>query len=889
MKSAKFNVFGMSCAACSQAITKTLSALKGVQKVQVSLLTNSMVVGYNPDIIDIQSIKDAVLSLGYNAEVQEKEKKVQNVVKNDSTSLKWRLFFSIIFLLPLFYLSMGPMLHIPLPPFFRGAENAISLAFTQFLLSIVVAMINSSFFKKGFGAIVKMHATMDSLIAIGSLSSIVYGVYSIYKLTYLGGGNVPQSSINAVLHNLYFESSSTILTLVTLGKYMESIAKKKTTKAIAQLMKLKPDIATVIRDSKEVKIPYEQIKEGDIVCIKAGERLPVDGIVVEGYGLLDESAITGESFLQEKREKDSVVSATMNMQGYFRFSATKVGSETTLAKIIDLVKEASDSSAPIAHLADKVSSIFVPLVLLLSLTSFCIWFFAFKDFAQAFSSAISVLVISCPCALGLATPTAIMVGMGRCARGGILIKSGDALESFHKIKVLALDKTGTITEGRPTVSSITSFSQDIKEEELLSFAYSIEEKSSHPIAFSIIEEAKKRNIKKLQVENFESIAGLGVKGEIAGRLIVIGNQKMLSQEGFSIKDDMCANVKDNVTPLFVAIENKDAILTEKDAKKSVVGLICIQDKILTSARLAISDLKNMGIKPIMLTGDNSVVANTIAKEVGIDDVFATLMPIEKANKIKKLKEGGSLVAMVGDGINDAPSLALADVGIAVGRGQDIAIEAADIILMKRGLYSLVNAVSLSRMVMRVIKQNLFWALFYNGLCIPIAMGALYPFFGIMLSPSIAALAMSFSSVSVVLNALKINRFKEKKIESDTCPLVAKNNNATNEENDASLKGDIKESSMEKAEDNRINGGIDDSIDSIGGENMKSVFFVEDISCNHCASNIQRAISSTSALKGAKVNISVEKRTVTVEHGNNVTADIIMNAIKVAGYHPLQRE
>jgi len=887
MKNAKFDVFGMSCAACSQAITKTLSSLKGVQKVQVSLLTNSMVVKYNPDVVDIQKIKEAVMSLGYKAEVQEKE--VQNMVENDAKSLKLRLFFSIIFLLPLFYISMGPMLHIPLPFFLKGAENALALAFTQFLLSIVIAMINSSFFKKGFGAIVKMHATMDSLIAIGSFSSIVYGIYSIYKLAYLGSTGAMPSLIEATLHNLYFESSATILTLVTLGKYMESIAKKKTTKAISHLMELKPDIATVIRDSIEVKIPYEQIKEGDIVCIKAGERLPVDGVVVEGYGLLDESAITGESFLQEKKEKDSVVSATMNMQGYFRFRATKVGSETTLAKIIDLVKEASDSSAPIAHLADKVSSIFVPLVLLLSLASFCIWLFAFKDFAQAFSSAISVLVISCPCALGLATPTAIMVGMGRCARAGILIKSGDALESFHKIKVLALDKTGTITEGHPTVSSITSFSQDIGEEELISLAYSIEEKSSHPIAFSIIEEAKKRNIKKLQVENFESIAGLGVKGEVEGRLVVIGNQKMLAQEGFTIKDDMCANIKENATPLFIAIEDKKDLINEtKDAKKSIAGLICIQDKILKGASIAISDLKNMGIRPIILTGDNEVVANTIGKEVSVDEVFATLMPLEKANKIKELKETGSLVAMVGDGINDAPSLALADVGVAVGRGQDIAIEAADIILMKRGLSSLVNAISLSRLVMRVIKQNLFWALFYNALCIPIAMGVLYPFFGLMLSPSIAALAMSFSSLSVVLNALKINRFREKKIEDDACPIASKNN-APKEEITSILKDNMKKTSIEKANDNEVDDTISDKIDDNGGENMKSVFYVEDIACNHCAASIQRAITSTSALKSVKVNISVEKRTVTVEHDTNVTADIIMKAIKVAGYHPIQRE
>jgi len=829
MREDSFNVFGMSCAACSSSIEKAISKLDGIKKVHVSLLTNSMKVSYEPNLINVEKISETVTSLGYKAILKgsgEISKKIPEE-KDDSQHLKKRLIFSIIFTLPLLYISMGGMLGFPIPYFLRGNGNAISFAFTQFLLSLIVAIINQSFFIKGFFAIGKRHPTMDSLIAIGSASSILYGVFSIYRLIYCDPFS---SEIDIIIHFLYFESSATILTLVTLGKYMESLAKKKTTNAIKSLIELAPETANVIRDGKTITIPYEKILVGDIVCVKEGERVPCDGVLFEGIALLDESAVTGESVPVEKKKGDNVISASINCRGFFTFRATHVGEDTTLSKIISLVKEAADSSAPIANLADKVSSVFVPVVIITSLFSFIFWLLLVQDFTVAFSIGISVLVISCPCALGLATPTAIMVGMGRSASLGILIKSGDALESFHKVNTMVFDKTGTITEGKPRVNSVKSFSNLFSEEDILSFAYSIEEKSSHPIAFSIINEAKLRNIKKLEVKDFESTVGKGIRGKIGNKTILIGNIKFMRD----FKCDNTIDVED--TSLFVAI-------FEGEEQGKIIGMISISDKIKEDAASSIVELKALGIKPIMLTGDNENVAMKVGKEVGIDAVFASCMPSDKAHIIDNLKKDG-IVAMVGDGINDAPSLAKADVGIAIGNGQDIAIEAADIILMNGNLQTLVNALRLSKYVMKIIKENLFWALFYNSLCIPIAAGVLLPF-GIHLSPSFAALAMSFSSVSVVLNALRINAFK----------------------------GNIGHCAFLPSES--INNKLEDS----GGSGMK--FFVEDISCKHCVARIEKALSEK--LPSAKVKIDLESKTVEVEGVSN--AEQVMTIIKEAGYTP----
>jgi len=882
----KFDVSGMSCAACSRAITKTVTALKGVKNANVSLLSNSMTVTIDPSFVTPEQIIEAVSGLGYGAREKTEENKItsnNSSIIDESSALRKRLIFSCIFALPLFYLSMGAMLRLPIPSFFKGSQNALALAFTQFLLSITVAIINHSFFIKGFKGLAKMHASMDSLIAIGSSSSVIYGIFSIYKMAYLHA-TTPFPETNALLSqimsDLYFESSATILTLVTLGKYMESLAKNKTRKSITGLMELSPQVARIWKDGKEVEVPYDNIAVGDIVCVKAGERLAVDGIVCEGVALLDEAAITGESMPVEKTVGSSVISASINIQGYFRFKATKVGKDTTLAKIIALVQEAADSSAPIAHLADKVASVFVPSVILLSLSTFFVWLFATGSFQASFSSAISVLVISCPCALGLATPTAIMVGMGRSARSGVLIKSGDALEAFHKANILAIDKTGTITEGLPTVETVQSFSQVHTEDDLLRIAYSIEEKSSHPIAFSIVTEAKRRNLEseKYTVDAFESRMARGLVGKIADSLYFIGNTKMMQEEGVkvdaSLLSQLSEKVRNAVTPIFIAEAN------EKTNEKKLIGLITISDKLKADAKEAIAHLKELKIIPIMLTGDRAEVAKSVGLQVGIEEVFSSLMPDEKTAVIKQKKDEGNLVAMVGDGINDAPSLMLADVGIAIGKGQDIAIEAADIILMNNNLITLVNAFRLSHFVMKIIKENLFWALFYNSLCIPVAMGVLYPFFAIRLAPSLAAVAMSFSSVSVVLNALRINGFKELKGKGVSCA-YSEREVQTSEKMSCSQSVQTTKSETDdmKASDMTLN-----SV-SLGGGSMNSVFFVEDISCKHCAGRIEKALKENEHLKNATINISVEEKTVNVQHGDEISSNDVQKIIQDAGYTP----
>ena len=849
MKTTYFDVFGMSCAACSGAIKKTISTLEGVRDVNVSLLSNSMSVVHNEQLVSAKQIEEAVAKAGYRAVQKGAEPKEKTIASEESSLLKKRLMFSLIFTIPLFYLTMGGMVGLPIPNFFKGDGNALIFAFTQFLLASIVALINNSFFKKGFYGLVKGHATMDSLIAIGSSSSIIYGIFSIYKMAYLYGCGMQDGKIHHIMMELYFESSATILTLVTLGKYMESLAKAKTTKAIASLLHLTPDTAIVLRDGVECQVQYKEINVGDIICIKAGDRLPVDGILVEGCGLLDEAAITGESMPKEKNIGESVVSASINLQGYFRFRATKVGDDTMLSKIIALVKEASDSSAPIAHVADKVSSIFVPSVIVLSLLSFVVWYL-FAGFSSAISASISVLVISCPCALGLATPTAIMVGIGKAAKLGILIKSGDALEAFQKVKKIAFDKTGTITEGKPNIEAIYSFSENFSKEELLQIAYSIEEKSSHPIAFSIISEAERLNIQKKDVESFKNYIAKGVEGKIDGELFVIGNLKMMEEMGISLDSNYASYLNEAITPLFIGF-------AQDGRNFSIIGLITIKDKIKANAQNIIAELEGFGVHSIMLTGDCEVVAKNIASEAGIKEVYFSLMPDEKTAIIKQLKQNGEIVAMVGDGINDSPSLATADVGVAIGAGQDIAIESASIILMNSSLFTLLNAYRLSQFVMKIIKQNLFWALFYNALCIPVAMGALYPSFGIKLFPSLAALAMSFSSVSVVLNALRINMFREKKAKLSACKIDMPN--------------------VEEM----------DRVANDGGEKVKIVFFVEDISCKHCVARIESALRGDSRLHGAKISVSLEEKLVCVE-GSDATPEEIASVIKEAGYKPLLR-
>ncbi len=660
--------------------------------------------------------------------------------------MKNRLIYSLIFTIPLFYISMGHMMGWPLPSGLLGMENAMIFAFTQFLLLIPIVVINRNYFKTGFKTLFQGSPNMDSLIAIGSGAAIVYGIYAIYKISF-GLGHMDMEMVDKYMMDLYFESAGTILTLITLGKTMEARAKGKTSDAIKKLMNLAPKTARVERNGKEMQIPVGEVKEGDCVIIKAGESVPVDGVVLEGVSTIDESALTGESIPVEKHIGDSVIGATVNKSGYLKVTATKVGDNTTLAQIIRLVDDATSSKAPIAKLADKVSGVFVPAVITIAIIATVGWLIAGYSFEFALSIGISVLVISCPCALGLATPTAIMVGTGRGATNGILIKSAEALEIAHKIDTVVLDKTGTITQGKPVVTV-----DGIEKDKLLQTAYSIEKLSEHPLADAIVENAKEKNLASMEVKQFAQMPGQGLSGVIGGKKCLAGNRRMMDANHISsaelfVKGDELATA--GKTPLYFAVEGK------------LLGIIAVADVVKPTSRQAIEELTDMGIEVVMLTGDNEKTAKAVQKQVGVSRVVAEVFPQDKEKEIRRLQEAGKKVAMVGDGINDAPALARADVGIAIGAGTDIAIESADFVLMKSDLVDVSTAIQLSKAVIRNIKQNLFWAFIYNIIGIPIAAGVFYTAFHLKMNPMLGALAMSFSSVFVVSNALRLRFFKAK--------------------------------------------------------------------------------------------------------------------------------
>ncbi len=759
MKKESFDITGMTCSACANRIEKTVKKVPGMQEVSVNLLKNSMVVSYDESVADTRTIIQAVEKAGYGAashtNVQESKSKdtstqKKSVEQEQYKAMKKRLILSLIFTVPLFYISMGHMFGWPLPDGLLGMENAMIFAFTQFLLLIPIVFINSNYFKVGFKTLFQGSPNMDSLIAIGSGAAIVYGIYAIYKIAY-GMGHMDMHMVDQYMMDLYFESAGTILTLITLGKTLEARAKGKTSDAIKKLMNLAPKTARVERDGKEIQIPVEKVREGDCVIIKAGESVPVDGVVLEGASTIDESALTGESIPVEKHIGDSVIGATVNKSGYLKITATKVGDNTTLAQIIRLVDDATSSKAPIAKLADKVSGVFVPTVITIALIATIAWLIAGYSFEFALSIGISVLVISCPCALGLATPTAIMVGTGRGATNGILIKSAEALEIAHKVDTVVLDKTGTITQGKPVVTDIIAI-DGITQDKLLHIAYSIEKLSEHPLADAIVENAKAKNVTSLEVDTFAQIPGQGLSGVIDGQKCLAGNRRMMeanavnSPKLFSKGDELATAGK---TPLYFAMEGR------------MLGIIAVADVVKPTSRQAIEELTDMEIEVVMLTGDNEKTAKAVQKQVGVSRVVAEVFPQDKEKEIRRLQESGRKVAMVGDGINDAPALARADVGIAIGAGTDIAIESADFVLMKSDLVDVSTAIQLSKAVIRNIKQNLFWAFIYNIIGIPIAAGLFYTAFNLKMNPMLGALAMSFSSVFVVSNALRLRLFKAK--------------------------------------------------------------------------------------------------------------------------------
>ena len=835
----KFNVTGMTCSACSASVEKAVKKLEGINFVSVNLLTNSMVVHYNEEVIDENNIIEAVTSAGYGASVFSKNKNEIKVsdkmrVEDEIKEMKKRLIISFAFLIPLMYISMGHMMGLPLPSFLSGLENAISYGMTQFLLALVIVYVNRKYYQVGFKTLFKGSPNMDTLIAIGSSAAMVYGIFAIYRMGY-GLGIQDFELVEKYHMDLYFESAAMILTLITLGKYLEKKSKGKTSEAITKLMDLAPKTATILRNNKEVIVPIEEVLKDDIVIVKPGESIPVDGVIIQGSSSIDQSAITGESIPVEKNIGDKVIAATINKNGYFKFKAEKVGDDTTLAQIISLVEDASSSKAPIAKLADKISGVFVPIVISISIISTIVWLLVGKSFEFSLSIGIAVLVISCPCALGLATPVAIMVGTGKGAENGILIKSAEALETAHKIQTVVLDKTGTITEGKPKVTEIV-VNSNINKNELLKIAASIEKPSEHPLADAIVEKAKKENITLLDVDNFISITGKGIKAEINNKIYYAGNLSLMKENNIDYsKFQKVINdlAKKGKTPLCFS---DDSIL---------FGVIAVADTIKPTSKKAIEEFKNMGINIVMLTGDNKNTAEAIRKELNIDKIIAEVLPQDKEKEVRKIQESGKKVAMIGDGINDAPALARADVGIAIGAGTDIAIESADIVLMKSDLLDGVTTIKLSKAVIKNIKENLFWAFFYNAIGIPLAAGVFYNILGWKLNPMFGAFAMSLSSVCVVSNALRLKLFK------------VYDKNIINEEKF--------ENEFEEGED----------------EEMKKIVKVDGMNCSHCQAKVESALSALDGVSEAKVNLKKKIAVVTLE--KEVNDDTLLKAVNDAGF------
>jgi P-type Cu+ transporter len=752
----KFSVTGMTCSACSASVEKSVKKVSGVNSVIVNLLGNSMNVEYDSEVTNNDEIISSVVSAGYNAsifikgsQVKESDKK-ENKLETELKEMKLRIIVSFVFLIPLFYIAMGHMLKFPLPDFLHGTKNALTFAFVQFLLVLPITYVNRKYYQIGFKTLFKGHPNMDSLIAIGSGAAIVYGIFAIFQIGY-GLGHEDMDLVMTYSMDLYFESAATILALITLGKFLEARSKGKTSEAISKLMDLAPKTAAVVRNGVETEIPLEEVIIDDIIVVRPGQSIPVDGVIIEGSSAVDQSALTGESIPVEKNVGDKVIGATINKSGYFKFKAQKVGDDTTLAQIIQLVEDANSSKAPIAKLADKISGIFVPAVIVIAIVSTIVWLLTGASFDFALSIGIAVLVISCPCALGLATPVAIMVGTGKGATNGILIKSAEALEIAHKIGTVILDKTGTITEGKPKVTDIY-MAEGIAETEFIQIAASIEKPSEHPLAEAILDHAKSKGVEIKEINDFKAISGRGIIAKIDNTTYYSGNAALMRENNLLAEDMLKKSdgfAEDGKTPLFFAREDK------------ILGIIAVADVVKPTSKKAIEEFKAMGIDVVMLTGDNAKTAEAIRKQLDINKVVAEVLPQDKESEVRRIQGTGKKVAMIGDGINDAPALARADVGIAIGAGTDIAIESADIVLMKSDLLDGVTAIQLSKATIKNIKENLFWAFFYNTIGIPLATGIFYSLLNWKLNPMFAAAAMSLSSVCVVTNALRLKLFKVK--------------------------------------------------------------------------------------------------------------------------------
>ena len=844
----EFNVTGMTCAACQANVERAVKKLSGVESVSVNLLNENMSVSFDEKEITDDKIINTVISIGYGASLRNNNKDEKSTIRSDWETkqsneqtkqklMKARLFSSVCFLIPLMYVAMGGMLGFPMPQFLTGTENILVNTLTQLILTVPVMIINKKFFISGFKALKHKAPNMDSLVALGSSASFIYGLISFYFMCY-GAGHSDFTLVHKYSHELYFESAAMILTLVTVGKYLETKSKAKTSDALGKLIDLAPKTANVIKNGVEITIPAEEVKTGDTLIIRPGESIAVDGIIIEGNGSIDQSSVTGESIPVDKEKNDTVISATINKNGTFKMVATKVGNNTTLSQIIKLVDNASNTKAPIARLADKVSGVFVPIVIGIAILTFAVWLItgATPDFSL--STGITVLVISCPCALGLATPVAIMAGTGKAAENGILIKSAEALENLSSIDTVVLDKTGTVTTGEMSVSNIFVLNKDFTEKEFLAFAYSLENGSEHPLANAIKEKARQEKIELIPSTEFSAEIGKGVSATINGDFWFAGNYKFMLQNGIAegeFKEKSEEFMKQGKTSLVFA------------KNKKVVGIIAISDTVKRDSKSAIKALKRLNKKVIILTGDNSSAAEFVKNEVGADEYIAEVLPTEKEKYIRDLKEQGKKVCMVGDGINDSPALISSDIGIAIGAGTDIAIDSADIVLMKSSLQDAVTAFELSRAVIKNIKINLFWAFFYNALGIPVAAGVFYPLWGIKLTPMIGSLAMSMSSLCVVTNALRLRFFKTKFTFSED-----------KEEKEIIENNEQKEDVT-----------------------MTKTISVDGMMCNHCKAHVETALKAVNGVTDAIAD--VENKTATATLSEDVDVNILIEAVKAAGY------
>ena len=852
----EFQVQGMTCASCQIAVTRAVESLEGVEKADVSLMTNSMQVSYDPKLLGEEEIEKAVAKAGYQAfhkDKQKKEKK-KNLFEEEAKKLSLRLKISIPLLLVLMYFSMGSMIGAPIPRFLQGAEGASNFALLQLCITSPILFVNREFFIKGTKALINFTPNMDSLVSLGALASFFYGIFALFRMNY-GYGFGRMELIHHYMHQLYFEGAAMIVTLISLGKYFETRSKLRTTDSIEKLMDLRPEEARVLVDGKEVILAIEEIQVGDTLLVKPGERLALDGLILSGESYIDEASISGESIPVFKKKGDKVVGGTMNQSGSFLYQATAVGEETTLAQIIQLVKDANSSKVPIQSLADKISGIFVPVVIGLSIITLLVWLFLGEDLEFSLGLAISVLVISCPCALGLATPVVVMVSTGLAAEHGLLLKSAEVIETLQGVDTVALDKTGTLTEGKPHLSRIV-LKEGLEKNSFLQMVASLESLSDHPLSKAVVSSYQGE---LFTIEGFQDIPGRGIEGFVGQKKskLMVGNEAFMKENqidlaGFHEKAEHLA--EEGNTPIYVAMEGK------------IGGLLAVADILKPTSKEAIHSLKERNLKTLMLSGDHKKTAKAIANHLGVDDYEAELMPQDKEAFIGKIQEEGKQVLMIGDGINDAPALAKARVGVAIGAGTDVAMDSADVILVRSDLQDMISLFDLSKKSMRKIRQNYFWAFIYNILCIPLAAGVFYPSFGLRLNPMIAAAAMSLSSIFVVFNALSLRSFSIKRMARQEI-----------QEEDGAYHVEYLGKEYEESDQR-----VEERFEKVNKEEkkMKKKMIIEGMSCAHCQMRVEKALN---AIDGVSSKVSLEENAAYISLDKEVSDDLLIKAVEDAGY------